>query len=236
MQGLLKRIKPEEFKEWNERMVKKYDPDAFHHHSNLFVRFIENRRVKAIFNLMDIHKGDRVLEIGCGAGNVIEEASLGTLFGVDISPFILTKAKQRLNKMAFLFQGDAQNLPCKDEVFMQVICSEVLEHLLSPPNALNEMARILKPQGIAVISVPNEIWINRIKSILVRLRLFRWFINRKGEYREMPERMEDEWHLHTFQLEEWLDLFTKFFRVTRLRRIPFLWLPLRYVVRLEKLK
>lgn len=232
----MKRIKPEEFKDWNERMVKKYDPDAFHHHSNPFVRFIENRRVKAIFNLLDIHKGDRVLEIGCGAGNVIEMASLGTLFGVDISPFILAKAKQKLNKMAFLFQGDAQNLPCKAEVFMQVICSEVLEHLLSPSNALNEMARILKPQGVAVISVPNEIWINRIKSILVRLRIFRWFINRKGEYRDMPERMEDEWHLHTFQLEEWLDLFTKFFRVTRLRRIPFLWLPLRYVVRLEKLK
>jgi ubiquinone/menaquinone biosynthesis C-methylase UbiE len=236
MQKLLNRIKPEEFKDWNERMVKKYDPEAFHHHSNPLVRFIEHRRVKAIVKLMDIHKGDRVLEIGCGAGNVVEKASSGILFGVDISLFILTKAKQKLNKTVFLFQGDAENLPCKDGVFMQVICSEVLEHLLSPSGALNEMARILKPQGIAIISVPNELWINRIKSILIRLRIFRWFINRKGEYREMPERMEDEWHLHTFQLEECLNLFKKFFRVTRLRRIPFLWFPLRYVVRLEKPK
>ena len=236
MQGFLTRIKPEEFKEWNERMVKKYDPDAFHHHSNPMIRFIESKRVKVILKLMETRKGDRVLEIGCGAGNVIENASLGILFGVDISPFILTKAKQKLNEMVHLFQGDAQNLPCKDGGFMQVICSEVLEHLLSPSGALNEMARILKPQGVAIISVPNELWINRIKNILIRLQIFGWFINRKGEYREMPERMEDEWHLHTLQLEEWLDLFKKLFRVTRLRRIPFLWLPLRYVVRLEKLE
>jgi hypothetical protein len=50
----------------------------------------------------------------------------------------------------------------------------------------------------------------------------------------MPERMEDEWHLHTFTLKEWLDLFKKLFRVTRVRKIPFPWMPLRYVVRLEK--
>ena len=35
------RIKPEEFREWNEKMLEKYDPDAFHHHSSAFVRFIE---------------------------------------------------------------------------------------------------------------------------------------------------------------------------------------------------
>jgi hypothetical protein len=46
--------------------------------------------------------------------------------------------------------------------------------------------------------------------------------------------MEDEWHLHNYSLEEWLNLFEKSFKVTRLKRIPFVWLPLRYVVRLEK--
>ena len=236
MEAYLTRIKPDEFKEWNETMVKKYDPDAFHHHSNPLIRFVERRRVRAIVKLMDIHKDTSVLEIGCGAGNVIEKTSFEKLFGVDISSSILNKARRKLSNRAQLFQGDAQNLPCKDEVFKQVICSEVLEHLLSPPEALHEMARILESNGVAVISVPNELWINRIKSILVQLRIFRWFVNRTGGYREMPERMEDEWHLHTLSLEEWLNLFRRYFKVTRLRRIPFLWLPLRYVVRLEKLK
>lgn len=236
MKGLLTKVRPEEFKEWNERMVQKYDPDAFHHHSNPLVRFVEGKRVKAIIRLMDIHKEDRVIEIGCGAGNVIGKTRFGKLFGMDISPLILTKAKQKLRSRVDLFQGDAQILPCKDGVFMKVICSEVLEHLLDPSASIEEMERVLEPKGLAIVSVPNERLINRIKRILIRLRIFRWLMTEKGDYREMPERMEDEWHLHAYPLREWLDLFTKSFRVIRLKTIPFPWLPLRYVFQLEKLR
>jgi ubiquinone/menaquinone biosynthesis C-methylase UbiE len=232
----LTRIRANEFKDWNERMLKKYDPDAFHHHSNPLIRFVERRRVDTIVKLMDIDKEDCVLEIGCGAGNVLERIDSGKLFGADISLSILSKARRKLSNRADVFQGDAQNLPCKDEVFKQLVCSEVLEHLLSPSDALHEMARILKPSGVAVISVPNEVWINRIKSLLLRLGIFRWFVNRRGEYKEMPERMEDEWHLHVFSLEEWLNLCRKWFKVTQLTRVPFFWLPLRYVIRLEKFR
>ena len=230
----MSRIKPEEFRQWNERMVMKYDPDAFHQHPNPFVRFIESKRVKTILKLMETHEDDRVIELGCGAGNIIEKVSSGKLFGVDISSIILTKAKKKLDQTVFLFQGDVQNLPCKCEVFTHVICSEVLEHLLDPSISLHEIKRVLDPQGVAVISVPNELWINRIKRILVSIGIFNWLLHRKGEYREMPEKMEDEWHLHNYSLEEWLNLFEKSFKVTRLKRIPFVWLPLRYVVRLEK--
>ena len=229
-------ITPDEFKQWNERMVVKYDPDAFHRHPNPFVRFTERRRIKAIFELTDVSREDRVLEIGCGAGNILEKAPKGKLFGIDISLFILNKAKQKLNERARLFQADAQNLPFKDQAFTQILCSEVLEHLLDPLAALNEAARILGNQGVAIISVPNESMINRIKSILVRLGLFEWLLHRKGDYQEMPRRMEDEWHLHAFKLKEWLDLFNILFRVVRIKKIPFSWLPLRYVFRLEKME
>ena len=137
------RIKPEEFKEWNEKMVEKYDPDAFHHHPNPLIRFIEAQRVRAILRLLDLKPGDRLLEVGCGAGNVLESTPPSERFGVDLSTFILQKAKQRLRETAHLFQGDAQSLPLKSGVFKQVICSEVLEHLLDPSAALQEMGRIL---------------------------------------------------------------------------------------------
>ena len=90
-------MKPEQFREWNEKMLEKYDPDAFHHHSNSFVRFIERMRVKAIFKVIDIRREDCIIEIGCGAGNVIEKASTCKLFGVDISSSVLRKARERLN-------------------------------------------------------------------------------------------------------------------------------------------
>jgi ubiquinone/menaquinone biosynthesis C-methylase UbiE len=228
------RIKPEEFKEWNERMLRKYDPGAFHHHANPFIRFTEGKRVKSIFKLMSISKEDRVIEIGCGAGNILEKAPPGKLFGIDISLHILTKARQKLNKEVYLFQADAQNLPFKDRAFTRVICSEVLEHLLDPSAALNEAGRILRDQGIIIISIPNEPMINWLKSILIRLGIFRLLFQRKGVYQEMPERMEDEWHLHALKFKGWLDLFRKFFGVTQIKKIPFFWLPLRYLVRLEK--
>ncbi len=228
------RIKPEEFAAWNERMIKKYDPDAFHHHSNPLIRFVERKRVKTIFKLMDIQERDPILEVGCGAGNVIEKASRGMLFGVDLSLSILNKAKQRLGSTIHLFQGDAQNLPCQDWVFKQIICSEVLEHLLEPSSALNEMLRVLKPKGVAIISIPNELWINRIKRVLVQLRIFHLLAGRGGVYGQMPEKMDDEWHLHSFRLDEWLHMFKRHFRVTALKRIPSAIIPLRYVIRLEK--
>jgi len=236
MQKFSNQIKPDEFKEWNEMMVKKYDPDAFHHHPNPVVRFIENKRVKTIVKLLEVrHKGDRVLEVGCGAGNILEEVSPGNLIGVDISASILSKAKLKLNEETTLFQADAQHLPFKDQAFKKVICSEVLEHLLDPLLSLREIARVLNGQGVAVVSVPNELWINRIKKMLIRLGVFDWLLHRQGGYCRIPERMEDEWHLNALPLEEWLNLITDLFTVTRLRRIPFFWLPLRYVVRLEKL-
>jgi ubiquinone/menaquinone biosynthesis C-methylase UbiE len=228
------RIKPEEFRQWNERMLGKYDPDAFHHHSNSFVRFIERTRVKAIFKLIDIRREDCVIEIGCGAGNVIEKASGCKFFGVDISSSVLKKARQRLNEKVHLFQADAQILPCKDKSFTYIICSEVLEHLLDPSAAIKEMLRILKTQGAIVLSVPNESMINRVKKILVRFGIFQWLFQSRGNYPEMSERMEDEWHLHAFELKEWLDLLRKYFKVTHLGRVPFYWLPLRYVIRLER--
>ncbi len=229
------RIKPEEFRSWNDKMISKYDPDAFHHHSSSIIRFIESKRVKAILKLMDEHyKKNRVLDVGCGAGNILQKVSSGNLFGIDISALLLFKAKERLRENAFLIQSDAQSLPYKGQTFSQVICSEVLEHLLDPSAALNEISRVLRAEGIAVVSVPNESMINRIKSILIWLGMFKWLFQRKGSYSKMPENMQDEWHLHIFTWNEWLNLFEKFFRVTRVRKIPFFWIPLRYVVRLEK--
>jgi ubiquinone/menaquinone biosynthesis C-methylase UbiE len=224
------RIKPEEFKAWNERMIQKYDPDAFHHHPSPFVRFVERKRVKAIFDLLKLRTGDRVLDVGCGAGNVMDRSKRGHFFGTDISETILFKSKERLKETAFLFCGDAQNLPCKDKVFTHLICSEVLEHLLDPVMALREMKRVIVGRGIVVISVPNEAWINGIKRLLIRLGIFHWLINRNGDYQSMPERMEDEWHLHAHPLREWVNLFENHFRVTRFLKVPFFWLPLRYVI------
>lgn len=60
--------------------------------------------------------------------------------------------------------ADAHFLPFKDESFSQVICTEVLEHLESPFQALREIKRVLKKKGVAFITVPNLTEIRRILS------------------------------------------------------------------------
>ncbi len=60
--------------------------------------------------------------------------------------------------------GDAQNMPIADNHFETILCTEVLEHLPHPEKAAQEIIRVLKPGGHAIITVPflgyyhNEPW------------------------------------------------------------------------------
>jgi len=95
-----------------------------------------------------------VLDLGCGVGEYLKYA-IGknrTVIGVDLDKSLL---QNRLFNFTPL-QGDAQNLAFKDEIFDLVLFSEVLEHLPHPEKALNEIKRILKPNGILIISTPSK--------------------------------------------------------------------------------
>jgi ubiquinone/menaquinone biosynthesis C-methylase UbiE len=83
----------------------------------------------------------KTLDIGCGAG--IYKASFPNHFGVDVVE------GPGVDKVA-----DAHDLPFADGEFEQIILSEVLEHLHSPARAVEEMARVLKPEGRLILTVP----------------------------------------------------------------------------------
>jgi SAM-dependent methyltransferase len=50
--------------------------------------------------------------------------------------------------------GDGRELPFADDSFEGVLCSQVLEHVDQPDTVIRELARVLKPGGTAIISVP----------------------------------------------------------------------------------
>ena len=221
------------FTAWNEEMVRRFDPDAYHTRSALPIRAIERLRVRAIRRLLDARADSRVLEVGVGGGNVLERIP-GRRVGIDLSPFILKKAQARLGAGAGLVRGDAMMLPFADGVFDRVYCSEVLEHVLEPEAVVREMRRVLAPAGWAVVSVPNEALINRVKAMLFRLPLGRRLVAGGGAGGYQPsEKMDDEWHLHEFDRARLERAVAGRFAIDALVGVPSRLVPLRLVARLQ---
>ena len=220
-----------QFIKWNEEMANKYDPEAYHLRSHFIIRWIERRRVKAILRFLQITEQDDVLEVGCGAGNVLEQIPNERLFGIDLSTFLLEKARVRLNdRSANLIQANAERLPIEKRQFHAIVCTEVLEHVTDPRQVLFEMARVSKPNAVLVVSIPNEVWIDRVKKVIRKLNLSRWLLggNKKG-YRS-PNQMTDEWHLHIFELGLFREISKGILMIRNTKAIPFALIPLRYVI------
>ena len=119
----------------------------------------------ADFELLGIQPGDRVLDAGCGTGRHACEIcrTLGAdVVGVDLNRDDLRTAAFTLESMDALTggswmisQADVTRLPFRDEAFDVVICSEVLEHVTENRVAVSELIRVLKREGIIVVSVPR---------------------------------------------------------------------------------
>jgi ubiquinone/menaquinone biosynthesis C-methylase UbiE len=221
---------------WNEEMAQKYDPEAYHLRSNFLIRWIERRRVNEIIKLLEIDQNDEVLEVGCGAGNVLEKIPSKHLHGLDLSTSLLYKSKNRLlHRSAALVLANAENLPYLGNIFSKLVCTEVLEHVLDPAKVLNEMTRVTKLDGLIIISIPNEKLIDMVKNLIRNFHLKRWLMNgnRPDDYTS-PNQMTDEWHLHCFDIHLLQTIIGNTLEIRATKSIPFKILPLRYVVQCVK--
>jgi len=97
----------------------------------------------------------RILDVGCGRGYILSKvpSEHRQLFGFDISLEGIEQAKQRVKEGNF-YLGDASNIPFKSDTFDCLICSELLEHIQGD-DPITECYRVLKPDGIALFTVPN---------------------------------------------------------------------------------
>ncbi|HNU68874.1 MAG TPA: methyltransferase domain-containing protein [Myxococcota bacterium] len=229
-------ITPDNFEAWNDEMGRKFDPDAYHNHPNPLIRNIERKRVRTVLKFIKPTEGQRVLEVGCGAGNVLEQIVGADLTGIDLSDHLLEKARERLRQRARLLKADAAALPFEDGWFGVVYCTEVLEHVLDPRAVIREMRRVLRPDGVAVVSIPNESVINGIKGHFLDNPIGRVLLNEKPGTYHSSKKMDDEWHLHSFDLKMLKCICEGVFRIDRLAAIPSPVLPIRYVARLAPIK
>ena len=119
---------------------------------------------------LGLKPGAWVLDLGCGEGRHVHGLHvLGgiNVVGLDRDGPSLAKAREGLVMLPAatattgFVEGDAYRTPYADATFDAVICSEVLEHLEDYHAALAEIARVLKPGGVFVATVPRA-WPERI--------------------------------------------------------------------------
>ena len=136
-------------------------------------------------------KGKRVLDISCGTGygsHYLACQGAATVVAVDVdSDAIEFASKFYSHPSIHYIQSDAHSVPeLNDQSFDIIVSFETIEHLQHPRLFLVELRRLLKSDGKAFVSCPND-------------------------YRVFPDSWISHFHLHKFKFPEFRDLFLNIF-------------------------
>lgn len=192
---------------------------------------------------LKLKKGEnfiKILDVGCNRGHDIFRMKRRfsnhniSFFGIDISPLDIEYAnkvvvKNGIKNCRFIV-GDAEHTNFDDGSFDIVICSEVLEHIPQPERVLREIHRILKNQGIAIITTPNaENKVSKLKKLAPKWLKKGWNkppnepsaeeVNMKAKkgFINLP-------HISEKGIGEWIQISEKFgFSIEDVRRGSLMW-------------
>ncbi len=116
-----------------------------------------------------VRKGGRLLEVGCATGFLVDEAGKAgwEAQGVEVSPWAAQWAREKLGLK--VTPGTLEQARFPSNYFDAVVMVDVIEHLCAPRQALTEVRRILKPDGVLCLSAPD------IESLMSRILRARWW-------------------------------------------------------------
>lgn len=135
-----------------------------------------SERLQAIWRYLRVEPGTKVLDLGCGRGEITVQCGLtGTVaVGIDYATAGVRLAHEAIEYADSLHQetwrrpslatGNAKLLPFKDSTFDRVVMSDLVEHLYPDELtiALEEAYRVLAPRGELLIHTMPNLWYYRI--------------------------------------------------------------------------
>ncbi len=119
-------------------------------------------RTRALFSVLDpvlppFQEGRRVLDVGCGAGNMFHHLRrYGQVEGIDSNPKPLAVARARGYSVV---EGRGESMPFEDNRFDLVAALDVIEHVPDDLSILRECYRVCRPGGFFVTTVPAFQWL-----------------------------------------------------------------------------
>ena len=149
----------------------------------------------------ELIKEKKVLDIACGDGygsNLMAKEA-NEVYGIDIDSKTINEAKVKYQKKNLSFvEGSIENIQLPAATFEAVVCFETIEHIDNHDKAISEIKKILKPDGVLIISTPE-----------------------KGNYTDKPGN-RNPFHKKELTESEFVDLLKKYFEFISVSHQNFL--------------
>ena len=104
-------------------------------------------------------KNKKILDVGCGSGQLITELSEKSWYSVGLDTSESFRKHLHDSKKCGFIMGDCHQLPFESEVFDLIVSIGTLEHVVNYETAIMEMKRVLRRGGFAFLMLgPTPIW------------------------------------------------------------------------------